>query len=159
MPKFLDVPEWYGSGGTLCRLWDTPPENSNTRSLYLNYNNNGKFYWTELNTEYLTTNTAGVGDTLNWPSSSYGNTVMGIIIIKWTYQGGNTQILFEPIPQLYIRGNSKPNIGGDVITVCSRYGYATLQLLNNSVLLAEGGSTGAGSEVTNTQFTLVTIQI
>ena len=58
-----------------------------------------------------------------------------------------------------MEGALKPNIGGDVVTVCSRYGYATLQLLNGSVLLAEGGSTGAGSEVTNTQFTLVTIQI
>lgn len=157
MPKFLDVPEWYGKNGALCKLWDSPPESS-VRSLYLRHNITG-FYWSELDIEWLTTNTASEGASLDWPTSQYGNTIMGIIIVKWTYQGGNSQILFETVPSLYLGGNLQPNIGGDVVTVCSRYGYATLQLLNGAVLLAEAGSTGAGSGVTNTQFTLVSAVI
>ena len=104
MPKFLDVPEWYGSGGALCKLWDTPPEDSNTKGLYLNYSYNGKFYWTELSVEYLTTSTAGIGDTLNWPTSAYSNTVMGIIIIKWTYQGGMPKYCLNQYPNYIWKG-------------------------------------------------------
>ena len=37
MPKFLDTPQWYGSGGQLCKAWESLPPNT-TETYFLTAN-------------------------------------------------------------------------------------------------------------------------